>query len=137
MYITHLGYRHDLRSAKPEEEKHVHLESPRWASVRKAILELDGQSCYEIFMQKEGARAMWIIGGLRNRYLCQIGSQKGTGRFMKQLVNPRKSSRKLVAIDMYNGPIWTDSDTVPKGMLLKAAKTFAETGELNEELTWT
>jgi hypothetical protein len=108
------------------------VSKPEWADIEKAIHRLDGARYCELALMTREATGISIFGGWQGRYTCELIAESENGAC---LVSP--NGRRDVLVNVTEGG--EDSPEMWAVGLVhvpKAAKTYAETGELDETLVW-
>jgi hypothetical protein len=114
------------------ERRRIAIRRPSWWAIEGAIRGLDANRWSALTLQGQGETRM-TIGGGAGRYLAHILT--GEGR-TKQLVD---LARTEGTVPLLVGGYWS---SFPRRLLvnlrtvLKAARHFAETGELEQSLSW-
>jgi hypothetical protein len=104
-----------------------------WADIETAIRHLDGQQRSEVSIAGGGEAHMSITGG-NGHYL--VSAMPNNDRFY-ELRNPNGNSEKHIKV-VSGGQTVTVSteEPVELAVALRAARTFAETGDFDSALTW-
>lgn len=121
--------------AGPEDRDPTVLEHPAWTEIENAIRRLDGDSCSLLILEigPPPVPHMAIGGGDQGRYI--VYATLDNVKF-HTLINPHAPSGKCL---MVAGGQRGDYDLqlcVGLTEALQAAKTYAESGQLDPELKW-
>jgi Immunity protein Imm1 len=104
-----------------------------WESIESAIRQLDGRHRSEVSIAGNGEAHMSITGG-SGVYLISATPNNDIFYELRNSAGAPEKSIKLVS----GGQMVTVSaeEAVDLEMALRAARTFAETGEFDKSLTW-
>jgi hypothetical protein len=108
----------------------ISIRDPSWQDVIQAIHRLDGDRFTEVNLADTDSTGLVISGGA-GRYLCERMQLENN----YLLLDPSKPEELLVRI-MRDGDEYPGNWTVDLEMVVKAARTFFETGEIDTSLTW-
>lgn len=109
------------------------IEKPDVAAVESAILRLDGDRTTEVCIEANDESCL-ILGGGAGRYVGFISRGEEE---MHDLVTPAGSADPC--IELCTGGqtgYFAERQLVDLSTALRAARTFAETGELDPSVTW-
>lgn len=108
------------------------ISNPEWSDIEKAICRLDGSRYCELALVAGEATGMSIVGGWQGRYTCEVISGS---KHEANLVNPSGDPASSVSISD-DGEEIPETWAVTSDQVLKAARTYTETGRLDETLVW-
>jgi hypothetical protein len=103
-----------------------------WAEIETAIKELDGHDKTLVTLESDGETHMAIGGGI-DQYIVYVTFDNETFHYLVDLSKPDTNERLTVGGQegIYPLKLCIGISTV-----LKAAKTFAELGKMDQSLTW-
>jgi hypothetical protein len=118
----------DLR----QEGSSVDCHDPTWEQIEACIRRLDGERFTEVSLNDGDMSGIMITGGFDGRLMCERLHPDRNWL----LIDPDKSDRVQVEI-LVNGPKdFPEQYIVDPDTVIRATKTFFETGERDERFTW-
>lgn len=119
----------------PEDSDLTTKQHPSWKEIEAAIRRLDGKSCSLVVIALSDAEAphMAIGGGGNGRYLV-YGTQDNMT--FHNLINPAAPTGKCSLVAGGQRGEYAQKHCVSLPDALRAAKTYAETGEYDTALMW-
>jgi len=121
---------------KNNEDVGGKIEAPDWLSVIVCIKELDGEIKTQVTLNGADDSIVFCVGG-GNNSLYNVYIALNDGESIYTLVDYSKS--KINKVSLVTGGQMGDFEEylcVPLSLVLKAAKTFWETGQVDNELNW-
>jgi hypothetical protein len=109
----------------------IKTQNPSWADVEQAIRSLDAKQRSNLGLDITEDEYM-AIGGGDGVYICQVFPE------MYRLLNPAVPEHSKERVSLVVGDVtdlWA-RECVPLQLVLKAAKRYYETGEMDESLIW-
>jgi hypothetical protein len=105
--------------------------SPRdWSQVETALLALDGRDRPVVFLVGPNEEYLAIMSTPDDRYNCSFWDPRtGSGRVLQ---TPGAGS---AVVPIYLNEVQED-DLIGRGMMLRAARRYVESGELDPDLPW-
>lgn len=129
MHVTLLQY--DTWSDRNNDSSVV--EHPSWHDIEHAIRNLDGTK-HTIVMLVKNANANMTIGGKWDERFI-VNATPDNYDFVS-MVDPDESAEQILLFVGGQDGEYERRKCVPLPWVLKAAKTYVETGELDESLNW-
>jgi hypothetical protein len=133
MYVKRL-FMEDVRILDPQSPE-VEVYDPTWDQIESAIRRLDGnhRSIVIIGQLDPETDFMGIGGGKDGVYRCFVYDRQGR-EFA--VIDPSKPPDKLVDILMGQKTSVSLQECIDLDTVLLAAKSYAESGQLEKKLTW-
>ncbi len=108
------------------------VDNPTWTEVEEAIRRLNGGQFCQVDLSEDDDYSLLISGGANGQYLVEYLTPEQN----LVLCDPNRSDTKQVAI-MRNGPQdFPENIIVELPVVLQAARTFLQTGRIDEGLCW-
>jgi hypothetical protein len=129
MFISSL---HADKWVSRADEGHT-VNSPSWADIETAIRQLDGNERTSLMLKKDEETYM-SIGGGPTAYSVTVLIENKYGPFY--LIDPFKFSEDVMLVVGGQSIDIPARMTVPLESVLKVARRFSESGELEKSMTW-
>ncbi len=118
----------------PEDHAPAQLENPSWRDIEVAIRRLDGETCTMLLLGiGDPVPHMGIGGGEAGRYIVYATPDN---MIFHNLINPKAAPGKCLLVAGGQMGNYEIKLCVSLAEVLRAAKTYAETGQLESTLTW-
>lgn len=112
---------------------------PSWPDVERVLHSLDGETRNTLFLGNPESTAGLIVGGGPERFMVWVQQWDLTGEELSiDTATDRHAPSGLVRFTLDNGELgeYPLSITVDLESAIRAARTFFERGELDDNLTW-
>ena len=118
----------------PEDRNATELDNPSWDEIEKAIRRLDGERCSLVILGiGDPVPHMGIGGGGEGKYI--VYTTRDNMHF-HTLINPSAPAGKCMLVAGGQLGDYEQKKCVSLREALQAAKTYAETGQIDSGLTW-
>lgn len=119
----------------PEDRDPTELEQPAWRDIEEAIRRLDGSTCSLVILGigEPPTPHMGIGGGENGQYIVYATPDNIV---FHTLINPNATSGKVMLVAGGQRGAYEKQICVGLPEALRAARTYAESGELDSSLTW-
>jgi hypothetical protein len=119
----------------PDDSDPTELENPGWSDIETAIRRLDGDTCSLVILGIGEAEAphMAIGGGEGGKYIVYTTPDNLT---FHKLINPQASAGKCLLVAGGQRGDYELKLCVTLSEALRAARTYAETGQHDPTLPW-
>ena len=109
------------------------IENPTWQQIESAICELNGQTQTLVTLGDDEETYMTIGGGAAGRYIVNVTFDGMTFYNLVDRSQPEKIQQLTIGGELgnYSAKLCVNLQTA-----LFVAKTFAQTGKLEESVTW-
>jgi hypothetical protein len=114
-------------------DKGLTLDRPSWEDIERAIRQLSGNERTSLILKRDEETHM-SIGGGPDRYSVVVLIENRHGPFY--LIDPSKSDAEIMLVVGGQSIDTPERMTVPLETILKAARVFSESGELEKSLAW-
>ena len=116
-----------------DDDVGTEIQSPTLANIERAVHKLDGEEYTSVTLGAEGETHFAIAGGSADRYIVYATFDNMT---FHNLCGPGdKSDTVYLTVGGQEGD-YPGNTIVDRETALAAAKTFAESGELDPRFTW-
>jgi hypothetical protein len=112
---------------------HRDMHDPTWPDIEAAIRKLDGRVFTMATIAAEGEAHLCVGGGSEGRYVVYATFDNWNFRTLTSAAT--ESSKILLFIGGQEGD-YPSNIVVPLQNALQAARTFAESGQIDPNLTW-
>jgi Immunity protein Imm1 len=109
------------------------LDRPSWEDIERAVRQLNGNERTSLILKRDEETHM-SIGGGPDRYSVVVLIENRHGPFY--LIDPYKSDAEIMLVVGGQSIDTPERMTVPLETILKAARVFSESGELEKSLAW-
>ena len=110
----------------------VNCDDPGWTKVESCIRRMDGSRFAEVWLEDGDASGLMITGGAYGRLMVERISPDGNWLTI-DAAKPKEPAMEILE----NGPPdFPANYIVDMETALRAAKTFLESGEMDQSLTW-
>ncbi|NEO28268.1 MAG: hypothetical protein F6K03_15645 [Kamptonema sp. SIO4C4] len=115
------------------KDEGVFIENPTWQQIEGTICQLNGETQTLVTLGADEASYMSIGGGQANQYIVNVTFDGMTFYNLVDPAQPEQIKSLVIGGQLGNYPakLCTDLPTA-----LKAARTFAESGELEDSVRW-
>ena len=119
----------------PEDAAGEELERPTWRDIETAILRLDGDACTLLVLGigEPPVPHMAIGGGENSKYIIYATRNNRT---FHNLIAPRAVAGRSLLVAGGQWGEYPNKQLVGLEEALRAARTYAETGQLEPTLVW-
>ena len=118
----------------PEDKTDASAEKPDWDEIERAIRRLDGNTCSLLILGiGDPVPHMAIGGGEAGKYIVYATPDNW---IFHKLMNPHASPGKSYLVAGGQRGDYANKQMVTLADVLRAAKTYAETGQLDSNLVW-
>jgi hypothetical protein len=124
MFVKHL--------AIEDGDSYELVTDPKWAPVAKAIQRLDGKERTIVSLEGEGGTNMAIGGGPE---ACVV-YVTGDNEIFHRVIDPDKTGENVTVVVGRESHQYPPEFLIAKDLAIKAAKTFAEKGVLEDTVHW-
>jgi hypothetical protein len=109
------------------------LDRPSWEGIERAVRQLNGNERTSLILKRDEETHKSIEGG-PDRYSVVVLTENRHGPFY--LIDPSKSDAEIMLVVGGQSIDTPERMTVPLETILKAARVFSESGELEKSLAW-
>jgi len=123
------------RMEGPEDRDPAELENPAWADIEDAIRRLDGKTCSLLILGigEPPVPHMAIGGGERGQYIVYATTDNVA---FHKLINPQAPPGKCLLVAGGQRGNYDRELCITMAEVLRAARRYAERGELDPALSW-
>lgn len=111
------------------------VENPTWEQVAEAIAQLDGDNRTLVTLSDSAGsdRCIIVAGQWDDRFI--VNGTPGNHDFYSLIDTSRSDDKRILFVGGQNGD-YRESQCVPMGWAVQAARTYFETGALDSALNW-
>jgi hypothetical protein len=118
----------------PEDRTSEELENPTWQDIETAIRRLDGDRCSLLILGiGDPVPHMGIGGGHEGKYIVYATPDH---QIFHNLINPNAAPGKSFLVAGGQLGDYANRQCIDLTVTLRAAKTYAESGQLDTSLIW-
>lgn len=123
-----------VNSLKSDDSRFAYEGEMTWMQIEDAIQALDNDRVTEISLAKQGTEAHMSISGGTDGYLISATLDNDV---FYSIRNPQGDRQRKVKLVSGRQTVTVGShEIVPLSVALAAAKTFAEKGQIDSDMTW-
>jgi hypothetical protein len=118
----------------PDDKAQELFDDPAWQDIETAIRRLDGRKCTMLILEiGDPVPHMGIGGGEDGKYIVYTTPDNWV---FHNLINPQAAPGKSLLVAGGQRGDYANRQCINLPEVLRAAKTYAETGELDPSLVW-
>lgn len=111
----------------------IHVADPTWEDIKNGIESLDNDQRSTLKLHTSKQNYM-IIGGGNGWYVCQAFTVNHNFRYLNPDISPESFDERELVVGQPTDVF--EIECLPLDYVLKAAKYYAETGEMDDTLLW-